>query len=134
MPQVNLQIHGKPYAIDCDDGQEKRVLDLGKLLDGRVREIAGAGAAKTEPHLLVLAALVMADELYELRETANNLGRQLQQVQDAYEDVITAPAGAAMAVAQEPQRLSAEEEHEILAAIDHLAARIDTVADRLAKI
>jgi hypothetical protein len=32
------------------------------------------------------------------------------------------------------ERISAEEENEILSAIDHLAARIDTVAERLAKI
>lgn len=118
MAQVNLAIHGKTYSIACDPGQEKRVQDLGKLVDARLREIASAGAATTEMHLMVLASLVMADEIQELRDSINALSQQQPR--------------------QKPsalkERISVEEENEILSAIDHLAARIDTVAERLAKI
>jgi cell division protein ZapA len=123
MPQVNLAIHGKSYAIACDDGQEQRVQEIGKLVDARVRDIAAAGAATTESHLLVLASLVMMDEIWELRETVNALGRQVHAGSAVHSDT---PVN--------PDALSPEEEQEILAAIDHLAARIDSVAERLAQI
>ena len=62
MAEVNLAIHGRAYDIACDDGQEQRVLEVGRYVDTRAREIAQAGAANNETHLLVLTALVLADE------------------------------------------------------------------------
>ena len=118
MAQVTLTIHGRPYVIDCDSGQERRVQELGRYIDGRVREVAAVGAASAESHLLVLTTLLMADEIFELRETLGNMSRQAEAVRD------TRSEGT----------VSSEEESEILAAIDHLAARIDGVAARLSKI
>ncbi len=120
MANVGLTINGKPYRVDCDEGQERRVQELGRYVDSRVREIAGAGAASTDAHMLVLTTLMMADEIYELRETLGNMSRQARPVHDTMPK--TAPG------------LSSDDEREILEAIDHLAARIDSVADRLARI
>ena len=68
MAEVNLSINGRNYGIACDDGQEKRVKELGYYVDQRIKEIARAGAANNDAHLLVLTALMLADEIYELRE------------------------------------------------------------------
>ena len=57
MAQVTIAIHGKTYNIACDDGQEARVQELGKYIDMRFREIAGAGAASTEPLATALTAM-----------------------------------------------------------------------------
>ena len=119
MPGVGLTIHGKTYRVDCDEGQERRVQELGRFVDSRVREIATSGAASTEAHMLVLTTMLLADEIYELRETLGNMSRQSRPVHDTP----TVSTG-----------LSSDDEREILEAIDHLAARIDSVADRLAKI
>ncbi len=114
MGEVNLAIHGKAYSVACDDGQERRVAELGKYVDARLREIASAGAATNESHLLVLTTIVLADEVHELRESLRGMvpatSRQVQQ------------------------RVSAKDERDIIEAIDHLAVRIDSVASRLQKI
>lgn len=110
MAQVNVAIHGKVYGIACDDGQERRVQELAGYVDMRLREIAGAGAATNESHLLVLTALVLADEIFDTK--AN----------------MVAPAYA------EDDRFSEDDERVIVDAINHLAARIDSVAERLQKI
>lgn len=120
MADVSLNIHGKTYSIACDPGQERRVAELGKYVDARLREIAAVGAASNEPHLLVLTALVLADEIYELRDMVAELRNRAPQV--IHEQV------------EAEQRVSEEEELEILAAIEQLASRIDTVAERLQKI
>jgi cell division protein ZapA len=112
--EVNLAIHGRTYGISCDDGQEGRVSELGQYVDSRLREIAGSGAAASnDSHLLVLTALILADEVYDLREEVANDPGQQEPVQ---------------------QRLSEQDEQVILNAISNLAQRIDSVAGRLAKI
>lgn len=137
MAHVNLQIHGKSYGIACDEGQEARVADLGAYVDARLKDIAGSGAASTEAHLLVLTALVMADEIYELREALHRAGIQAEEQQQqilaaqhaAYRQQEAAPAPAINGTV-----ISDDEENEILSTIDLLVARIDSVADRLTKI
>lgn len=113
MAEVNLSINGRSYGIACDDGQETRVSNLGRYVDERLRDIARAGAASNESHLLVLTALVLADEIYDLRESVH------QAIQSASN--------------QNVERVSEDEEQMIVRAIDHLVSRIDTIAGRVAK-
>lgn len=115
MGEVKLAIHGKSYGVACDDGQEQRVFQLGKHVDSRLREIAAAGAASNESHLLVLTAIVMADEIQELRETMKHM----------------TPANANAAASG---GMSKDDERQLAAAIDHLAIRINSVAARLQEI
>ena len=118
MAEINVTIHGKEYGIACDDGQEGRVQQLAKYIDAQLKDIASAGAASNESHLLVLTALVIADEMFDMRE---------QQAQQAR-------AQSVPATVRYQERLSAEDEELIAEAINHLAARIDSVADRLQKM
>ncbi len=108
MSEVNLIINGRGYDISCDDGQEDRVQTLGKHIDERLKEISRAGAATNENHLLVLTSLVMADELFTLREQVANMGDEAKDVSSLK-----------------------EEEAAIAGAIDTLADRIDSIADRI---
>lgn len=128
MAETNLTIHGKSYGVACDDGQERRVAELGRYVDSRLREIAGAGAASTESHLLVLTGLVLADEIYELREALQGMERHINSLSGTIRQQQHQLEKAGESAADP------EEEEEILSAIDHLAARIDSVAARLMKI
>lgn len=119
MGEVSLAIHGRNYGVACDDGQESRVSKLGVYVDRRLREIASAGAASNESHLLVLTAIVLADEIQELRE--------MLQSAKANSNIRPAPQA-------QQQGISREEEEQIVEAIDHLASRINTVALRLQEI
>jgi cell division protein ZapA (FtsZ GTPase activity inhibitor) len=93
MTDVNLLIHGRTYGVGCDDGQEKRVRELGQYIDKKVREIAGSGGVATEAHLMVLACLVLADEVFDLREGAQDMRAEL-----------TASARAIEALQRRPQQ------------------------------
>jgi len=115
MAEVNLNIHGKNYGITCDPGQENRVLEVGQYVDDRARDIGAAGAASNENHLLVLTALVLADEIKELRD--NLIAAQNGQP--------TSPAPI------EYQGLSEADESQIIQSIEQLANRIENVAERL---
>lgn len=114
MGDVSLAINGRMYSISCDDGQERRVSALGRYVDERLKEIARVGAATSEAHLLVLTSLVLADEIYDLRE----------DLQGALSSLRMRPA---------EQRVSEQDEKEIVQAISGLVNRIDQIAGRLHK-
>lgn len=69
MAQLKLNINGRAYDMSCDDGQEDRVLALSSYIDERMSEISKVGAANNELHLFMLTSLVLADELFELKES-----------------------------------------------------------------
>ena len=69
MAHINLTINGRNFGMECDDGQEQRVIDLGNYVDAKVKTIAAAGAASNENHLLVLTSLMLADEIHDLRDS-----------------------------------------------------------------
>ena len=120
MAEVNISMNGRVYEIGCDDGQEDRVMDLASYIDQRLQKIARSGAAYNDAHLMVLTTLVLADELFELREQAG---------QPAAKAAKTAEAPAAAAAA--PAGMDAEDEKALVKMLDKLTKRIDGIAARV---
>ena len=113
MAEVNVTINGRTFGIACDDGQEQRVLDLGKYVDERLRGISAAGAASNESHLMVLTSIVLADEVFDMAEENKRNGK----------NGASAPLPA----------ISREDEQKFVTALDQLADRIDLIAGNIAK-
>jgi len=76
MSQISLTINGRPYEVTCDDGQEQHLQSLGDYLDRKVQELGTAVGQVGEPRLLVMAGLLVADELFEALQ-------QLDQMDEA---------------------------------------------------
>ena len=70
MATVTVEINGRPYAVGCADGQEERVRILAKQFDVHVRQVAGDVGHVGDIRLFLMAALVLADELHEVRMNA----------------------------------------------------------------
>jgi|TARA_R110002124_G_scaffold6328_5_gene38417 cell division protein ZapA len=123
--EITININGRGYDIACDVGQEGRVLDLATYVDQRIKEISRSGAAYNDSHLMVLAALLLANEALEARENAG-LGSPLKmdapEETDAGADVAD---DAAIAELEETlERLEAEKQ-QVLAVIEQLTARVE---------
>ena len=103
MPQVSVTINGRSYPVACDEGAEQRICDLAQTIDTKVSSFARQVGQAGEARLLVLAALVLADELAEANDALKSRGAQ-------------APVRDGSAVA---------------AGMDRLAARVEAVATRL---
>ncbi len=67
MATVTVEINGRPYAVGCADGQEERVRILAKQFDVHVRQVASDVGHVGDIRLFLMAALVLADELHEVR-------------------------------------------------------------------
>jgi cell division protein ZapA len=73
MAQVSLQINGYGYILGCADGEEDHLFALAADLDRRIEEIKGSTGTTGEARLLLMAALVVSDELHDLREHVQRL-------------------------------------------------------------
>jgi cell division protein ZapA len=104
MPKVDISINGRFYAVACDEGQEARLNDLAGMIDERVRLFAGPVSGIGETYALVMASLMMADELTEAKANP--------------------PQGMVTPEAEDDQEL-------LVAAVEHLTDRIAVIADRL---
>ena len=62
MAQVTIEVNGRPYVVGCEDGQEQRLAELAALLDAQVRQVATDVGPLGETRLILMGALVMADE------------------------------------------------------------------------
>jgi cell division protein ZapA len=65
---VNLTVNGRPFAVTCDDGQEARIRRLGEYVDAKIAEFVRSVGQVGEARLLLLAALVIPDELADANE------------------------------------------------------------------
>ena len=64
MSVVSIPIVNKNYPMGCEDGQEYRLIELGKMVDARAREILDKIGALPENSLLATLCIVLADELH----------------------------------------------------------------------
>ncbi|KAA0683411.1 cell division protein ZapA [Roseomonas genomospecies 6] len=101
MAQVDIEVNGRAYRVFCQDGQEARLRELAAFVDAKLKQVTGGGKSGSEAQMLVLTAIVMADEM---------------------QDVM---AGRGLA------SLSTVSEAEMAAAVDNVALRIEEVAARL---
>jgi len=63
--QLDVVINGRSYRVACDDGQEDHLRQLAEYVDRRVAELVDAVGQVGESRLLVMAALLIADDLSE---------------------------------------------------------------------
>jgi len=92
MGQVSVPVNGRSYTITCDDGQETRIRRLAQYLDAKVSEFVGKVGQVGEARLLLLAALVIADELSDANDALDR-GRRRAASLDS--DAAAAPNLAA---------------------------------------
>ena len=99
MPQVTLRINGYAYTVGCKDGEEEHLLAMAAELDRRIEHVKAGAGQSGESRMLVMAGLLMADEVFELRqklvtsearsqaEGAARLGRRLNKVAKRAEEI-----------------------------------------------
>ncbi len=77
MANVVVNIAGRPYTMQCPDGEEEHLKELAKLLDvevGRIRQSVGAIG---DIRQLVMAGLMVADRLSEATRKIEDLTDQM---------------------------------------------------------
>src|SRR5437016_13877324 len=68
MGQVVVKVNGRDFALSCADGQEPRTRLLAQYVDAKIGEFSKTLGQVGEARLILLAALVIADELSDANE------------------------------------------------------------------
>jgi cell division protein ZapA len=116
MAQVSLQINGYGYILGCADGEEEHLRALAADLDRRIDDIKASAGPTGEARMLLMAALVLSDELHDLREQTKppdgdatpalrsepKGGRRLRGLAKRAEAIADSAEGLPLAAAPEP--------------------------------
>lgn len=78
MAQINVKIAGHSYRMACDDGQEGHIEGLAATLDARIANLKAGFGEIGDQRLVVMAAIIIEDELQEAKAKAANLEGQLK--------------------------------------------------------
>jgi len=70
MGQVVVEIGGRRYPLSCRDGDEAHLTALADSLAEKAEGLTETLGAMSESRLLLMAALMVADELHEARRGA----------------------------------------------------------------
>ena len=102
MPLVNVMVNGRAYTIACDEGEEEHLRQLAATVDAKAREVLGSVGQVGDTRLLLMAALLIADEQHgERAPAASNpdpgLGAKLEARVKAAEDQAAAALDQAAA-------------------------------------
>ena len=102
MANIDLEIAGRRYNVACRDGEEEHLRSVAAEVDRRAQDAASALGSLTETRQLLFAALLIADDIKEIRAGAG------------IPDPVPPPPDPAVAMA-----------------LERLASRVESLADSL---
>src|SRR6201986_2532464 len=79
-------VNNRAYAIACDDGEEDHLRQLAATVDAKAREVLSSVGQVGDTRLLLMAALLIADEHHGAESRLNDSTK----AQDAFSDVRSA--------------------------------------------
>ena len=116
MATVNVLVNGRAYTVACDEGEQAHVQELGQAFDSRVQQLAASVGQVGESRLLLMAALVVADELSEAKAKLAAYNKEISGLK------------AAQSQAAKAQEIR---ENDAADALESAALRIEAIAARL---
>lgn len=86
MGQVSVSVNGRNYTVACDDGQEDHVTELAAYIDGHVVELSKDVGQVGDARLLLMASLLVTDELSEMISRVESLEAEVEGLRDTQTD------------------------------------------------
>jgi cell division protein ZapA len=109
MGQVSVTLNGRTYRLECGEGEETHLIALAEYLGSHVDTMRRKFGQVGDDRLILMASLVVTDELWELR-------RQMQEMKSTL---------------AEARRDHSVADESVKHAQADLAARVSAAADRL---
>lgn len=78
MGQVKVSINDRSYAVACGDGEENHVRELAGYINKHVTSLAQEVGQVGDARLLLMAGLLVADELSEALQKVKILEQELE--------------------------------------------------------
>lgn len=73
MGQVIVEIGGRNYQLSCRDGDESHLQGLAASIAAKATSLTASLGQLSEPRLLLMSALMIADELHDTRHAGPDM-------------------------------------------------------------
>ena len=83
MAQVEVTVNGRTYVVACEDGEEAHLEELAEYLNGQVKELAESLGQVGEARLILMAGLLLADELFDAVARVKTLQGEVEAASQA---------------------------------------------------
>lgn len=83
MAHVIVQVNGRPYTMQCPEGEEDHLNELAELLDSEVQRVKQSVGNVGDIRTLVMAGLMVADRLSEAIRRIEALEEQVDGLREA---------------------------------------------------
>ncbi len=83
MAHVIVQVNGRPYTMQCPEGEEPHLRELADLLDSEVQRVKQSVGNVGDIRMLVMAGLMVADRLSEAIRKIETLEEQIAGLREA---------------------------------------------------
>ncbi len=83
MAQVIVEVNGRPYTMQCPEGEQAHLRELAVLLDGEVQRVKSSVGNVGDIRTLVMAGLMVADRLSEAMARIQSLEEQVAGLREA---------------------------------------------------
>jgi cell division protein ZapA len=70
MANIDIEVAGRRYNVACRDGEEEHLFSVAAEVDRRAQDATAALGSLTETRQLLFAALLIADDIKEIRAGA----------------------------------------------------------------
>ena len=107
MPTVEILVNGRRHEVPCGEGEEARVRQLASYVDRRINDLARGQSQIGDARLLLMASLVVADELSDAFDEIKRLRATLEG------------------------QGGSDAEHDAAAVLEQVAQRIEAIAGQL---
>lgn len=118
MAQVVVTVNGRAYTMQCNDGEEAHLADLGELLDSEIERIKDAVGQVGDVRLLLMGGLVVADKLADALKRVEDLESQIRTIQASRSGAV---------------RQGQELEETVIQRLDAAARRLESMAREAAQ-
>ena len=119
MPDVNLTIGGRSFAVACPDGEEESLKAAAEILGADAKALVAQSSKLSESQMLLISGLMTADRAISLQEKINTVEAEISQLKLTLED------------ASDKAVDKATTKNELFTQLTKLSVQAETLADNL---
>jgi len=116
MPLVNVMVNSRAYTIACDEGEQEHLKELAAHVDAKVSELLGVVGQVGDQKLLLMAAVLITDELFEARGKLDGHAKKVGELSTAQAEFD--------ARASQSEQIAAD-------ALESAAKRLESIVEKL---
>jgi cell division protein ZapA len=123
MPEVTIEIGGRPFSVACQEGEEHFLHSAAALLDNEAKSLMDQIGRLPEARMLLMAGLMLADKAAGTEDQIKAMENKIAQQEAWIEELQSRPAPA-------PDKIEvAVIPTEVTETLAELAARAEALAE-----